>query len=46
MKISNEFKIGFWTIIAILVLVFGIQYLKGIDSLRCGQFYYVVSNNV
>ena len=46
MKISNEFKIGFWTIIAILVLVFGIQYLKGINSLRRGQFYYVVSNNV
>lgn len=46
MKISNEFKIGFWTIIAILVLVFGIQYLKGINSLHLGQFYYVLSDNV
>ena len=46
MKISNEFKIGFWTIIAILVLVFGIQYLKGINTLRHGQFFYVVSENV
>lgn len=46
MKISNEFKIGFWTIVAILVLVFGIQYLKGINSLKLGQFYYISCSDV
>lgn len=46
MKISNEFKIGFWTILAIIVLVFGIQYLKGINSLHLGQFYYIACSDV
>lgn len=46
MKINNEFKIGFWTILAILVLVFGIQYLKGINSLHLGQFYYIQCSDV
>lgn len=46
MKISNEFKIGFWTIAAIAVLVFGIQYLKGINAIHIGRFYYVVCDNV
>ena len=46
MKITSEFKIGFWTIIAILVLVFGIQYLKGINSLHIGEFYYISCDNV
>lgn len=46
MKISNEFKIGFWSIISIIVLVVGIQYLKGINLLRRGAFYHIVSNNV
>lgn len=46
MKISNEFKIGFWTIAAIAVLVFGIQYLKGINSLHLGTFYYVACDDV
>lgn len=46
MKISNEYKIGLWTIIAIAVLVFGIQYLKGINSLHLGQFYYIACDNV
>lgn len=46
MKISNEFKIGFWSIISIIVLVVGIQYLKGINLLRRGAFYHIVSDNV
>jgi len=46
MKINNEFKIGFWTIAAIAVLVFGIQYLKGINSLHLGTFYYVACDDV
>ena len=46
MKISNEFKIGFWTIIAIVVLFFGIQYLKGINSLKLGTNYYINCDNV
>lgn len=46
MKISNEFKIGIATIVAIIVLVFGIQYLKGINALRKGHFYYLTCENV
>lgn len=46
MKISNEFKIGFWTIAAILILFFGIQYLKGINSIKLGTNYYVTCNDV
>lgn len=46
MKISNEFKIGFWTILSIVILFFGIQYLKGINSLKLGTNYYVTCNNV
>ena len=46
MKISNEFKIGFWTIIAIVVLFFGIQYLKGINSIKLGTNYYISCDNV
>jgi phospholipid/cholesterol/gamma-HCH transport system substrate-binding protein len=46
MKISNEFKIGFWALVALLVLFFGIDYLKGINRFRPGKYYYLTCNNV
>ncbi len=44
MKKANEFRIGLWTIIAIVVLVFGIKYLKG--QLHTTTTYYMISPNV
>lgn len=46
MKISNEFKIGFWALVALLVLFFGIDYLKGINRFRPGKYYYLTCDNV
>lgn len=46
MKISNEFKIGFWAIVAIIVMFYGIRYLKGINSFKEGQFYYLNCDKV
>lgn len=46
MKISNEFKIGFWAIVAIVVLIAGIDFLKGINRFKPGNSYYVVCPNV
>lgn len=46
MKISNEFKIGFWAIVAIVVMFYGIRYLKGINSFKEGQFYYLNCDKV
>lgn len=44
MKNANEFRIGLWTIITIVVLVFGIKYLKG--QLHTTTTYYMLSPNV
>lgn len=44
MKIGNEFRIGLWTIISIVVLVFGVKYLKG--QLHTTTTYYMLSSNV
>ena len=46
MKISNELKIGFWAIVAIVVMFYGIRYLKGINSFKEGQFYYLNCDKV
>lgn len=46
MKISNEFKIGFWGIVAIIVLIAGIDFLKGINRFHPGRTYYVTCPNV
>ena len=46
MKISNEFKIGFWAIVALAVLFLGINYLKGIRSFHQGHFYYLCCDKV
>ena len=44
MKRAEELKIGIWTIVAIVVMVFGIKYLKG--QLHTSTVYYMVSPNV
>lgn len=46
MKISNEFKIGFWAIIALATLFVGVNYLKGINTLKQGQFYTLACDKV
>ena len=46
-KIFNkEFKIGVFVIIAIVILIFGIDYLKGINLFNPANFYYVSYENV
>lgn len=44
MKKADEFRIGLWTIISIVVLVFGIKYLKG--QLHTTTTYYMIATNV
>jgi len=44
MKVGNEFRVGLWTIISIVVLVFGVKYLKG--QLHTTTTYYMLSPNV
>lgn len=44
MKKADEFRIGLWSIIAIVALVFGIKYLKG--QLHTSTNYYLLSSNV
>ncbi len=46
MKISNEFKIGFWAIVSLVVLYLGINYLKGVHTLKQGDFYYLSSQEI
>lgn len=46
MHLRNEFKIGLWSIIALAVLIWGINYLKGINMVHQGQFYYLTSQHV
>lgn len=46
-KLANkEFIIGASVIVAIVLLVFGVEYLKGINMLRPANFYYVNYDNV
>lgn len=46
-KIFNiEFKIGLMVILAILILIFGIDYLKGINLFSPANFYYANYENV
>lgn len=44
MKRADEFRIGLWSIIAIVAMVFGIKFLKG--QLHTSTVYYMVSPNV
>ncbi len=46
MKYNNELKIGFWAIVAIVVMFYGMRYLKGINSFKEGQFYYLTCDKV
>jgi len=46
MKISNELKIGFWAIVAVVIMFYGLRYLKGINSFKEGQFYYLNCDKV
>lgn len=44
MKLGNEFRVGLWTIVSIVVLIFGVKYLKG--QLHSTTTYYMLSPNV
>ena len=41
MKISKEFKIGFWVIVTIAVTFFGVNYLKGINIFNPTNYYFL-----
>jgi len=46
MKLSKEFKVGLFMVIAITLLYFGFNFLKGIDFFSTSKKYYAVYNNV
>lgn len=46
MKISTEFKIGFFVIVAIAISYWGINYLKGNDVFNKERVYYAVYNRI
>lgn len=43
---TKEFKIGLWVIIALVILVFGIDFLKGINLFTPSNYYIVRYDNV
>ena len=43
---NKEFKIGFFAIISIIALVFGVNYLKGINILNDNRDFYAVYENI
>lgn len=46
MKLSKEFKVGLFMVIAITLLYFGFNFLKGIDFFSSSNKYYAVYENV
>ena len=46
MKISREFKIGLVALIAVVLAIWGINFLKGINILKPTEKYYAVYGNV
>lgn len=46
MKISKEFKVGLFMVVALVLLYFGFNFLKGIDFFASNHRYYVVYDNV
>lgn len=46
MKLSKEFKVGLFMVVALVLLYFGFNFLKGIDFLSSSSKYYAVYNNV
>lgn len=45
-KFSKEFIIGLSVVLSLLVLIFGIDYLKGINIFKAANYYYVSYSNV
>lgn len=45
-KLSKEVIIGFTVLVALFILFFGINYLKGINILKAANYYYVSYTNV
>jgi len=43
---NKEFKIGFFAIVSIIALVFGVNYLKGINILNDNREFYAVYQNI
>ncbi len=43
---TKELKIGIWVIIAIAILFFGINYLKGVNIFKAANYYYATYQNV
>ena len=43
---NKEFKIGFFAIVSIIALVFGVNYLKGINILNDNRDFYAVYENI
>jgi phospholipid/cholesterol/gamma-HCH transport system substrate-binding protein len=46
MKISNEFKVGLFMVLGIVLLYFGFNFLKGIDFFSTNNKYYAVYKNI
>ena len=46
MKLSKEFKVGLFMVLAITLLYFGFNFLKGIDFFSSSNKYYAVYENV
>jgi phospholipid/cholesterol/gamma-HCH transport system substrate-binding protein len=46
MKISNEFKVGLFMVLGIVLLYFGFNFLKGIDFFTTNKKYYAIYRNI
>lgn len=46
MKLSKEFKVGLFMVVALVLLYFGFNFLKGIDFFSSSNKYYAIYNNV
>lgn len=46
MKLSKEFKVGLFMVVALVLLYFGFNFLKGIDFFSSSNKYYAVYTNV
>src|SRR5690606_37466031 len=46
MKLSKEFKVGLFMVVALVLLYFGFNFLKGIDFFSSSEKYYAIYNNV
>jgi phospholipid/cholesterol/gamma-HCH transport system substrate-binding protein len=46
MKISNEFKVGLFMVLAIVLLYFGFNFLKGIDFFSTNKKYFAIYKNI